>query len=75
MEFSHNFIKLQWYFRVGTQSLTMNFFATTYPKNMINMSLYRSPYVLFNKIFAIEFGGKLEDISIFEVGAFKSMKK
>ena len=53
----------------------MNFFATTYPKNMINMSLYRPSYVLFIKIFVIEFGGILEEISIFEVGAFKSMKK
>ena len=32
MEFSHNFIRSQWYFKLGRQSLIIHFFATTYPK-------------------------------------------
>ena len=75
MEFSHNSIKFQWYFRIGRQSFIMKYFATRYPKNMINMSFYRPSYVLFNKIFVIKFGSILKEIWIFEVGVCKSMKK
>ena len=44
MEFSHNSIKFQWYFRIGRLSFIMIYFATRYPKNMIDMSFYRPSY-------------------------------
>ena len=38
------------------------FFATAYPKNMINMSFYRLLHVLSNELFFIKFKNILKDI-------------
>ena len=45
----------------------MKSFATTYRKNMINMSFDRPLHVLFNKIFVIKFVDIREDIWIFKL--------
>ena len=62
MEFSHNYIEYHKYFRFETQSLINYFLTTKDPKNTINMSFYRSSYVLFNKTFVITFEDILEEI-------------
>ena len=69
-----NVIIIDW-ITISMPSSTGEIFLTTCSKNMINMSFYRPSYVLCNNIFVIKFGDMLEEIWIFEVSAFKSMKK
>ena len=40
----------------------MKYFATTYPKNMINISFDNQSAVAFNKIFVKKLGGVLIDV-------------
>jgi len=49
--------------------------TTTYPKNMINMSFDRHFEVLFNKTFMTKFGDMFTEIEIYEVDAFKFIRK
>ena len=49
--------------------------TTTYPKNMINMLFDRHFEVLFNKTFMTKFGAMFTEIEIYEVDAFKFIRK
>ena len=60
---------------VSMPSSTRKIFLTMCSKNIISMPFHRPSHVLFNKIFVFKFGEILEEIWIFEIGAFKSMKK
>ena len=52
----------------------MNFFATSYPKNMINILFDNQSVVAFKKMFIKIFGNVIREIWIFEVDAFKAIK-
>ena len=69
-----NVIIIDW-ITISMPSSTREIFLTMCSKNMINMSFYRPSHVLCNKVFVIKFRDMLEEIWIFEVGVFKSMKK
>ena len=60
---------------IGMPSSTRKISLTMCSKNMSNMPFYRPSHVLLNKICVIKFRDILEEIWIFEVGAFKSNKK
>ena len=52
----------------------MKFFATTYSKNMTNISFDNQLPIEFNKMFVKKFGGVFAEIWIFEVDTFRSIQ-
>ena len=69
-----NGIIIDW-IMISMPSSTREIFLTICSKNMSNMPFYSPSHVLLNKICVIKFGDIHEEIWIFEVGVFKSMKK
>ena len=59
---------------IDMPSSTMKICTTTCPKIIVSMSFDRLLQINFNKILVGKFGCILEEIWIFEVGAFKSVK-
>ena len=74
MRFLQNFMEYRVDLKLGTQFSMMDFFATTDPKNMRNISFDNQSVVAFKKIFMKNFGSVLIGISIVEVDAFKAIK-
>ena len=61
-------------FQVQMQTLTTNFFITTNPKNIINISANRALFTLCKKIFVTKFGHTVTKIWIFEISTIKFNK-
>jgi len=74
MEFSHNSIEFRRNFKSETQSVVIKFLATTHPKNIRIISFDNQSVVFFNKICVANFGNILEEVLIFEVDGFISIK-
>ena len=56
MQFLQNSMEYRVDLKLGTQFSMMDFFATTDPKNMRNISFDSQLDILFNKIFIKNFG-------------------
>ena len=74
IEILQNSIEFRWDFKLGIQSLMMKFFATTYSKNMTNISFDNQSVVGSIKIIIKKFASVFIKIWIFEVDTFKSIK-